>query len=141
MILTRIIITDIGTKSSVAMSVIIIIILFRFLGFLPSFLLALRLLRQKCPLCFLPPQLREFGFHLDDQHLEFLLTLFSGVSIDIAGVLFAVGPFGRIAAFKEMVVDLGDAAGTGSALAAHIGLEIGHTRLFRLGRGSFLPRL
>jgi hypothetical protein len=40
-----------------------------------------------------------------------------------------------------MVVDLTDAAGTGSALAAHVGLEIGHTRLFRLGRGSFLSRL
>lgn len=40
-----------------------------------------------------------------------------------------------------MVVDLTDAAGAGSALAAHIGLEIGHIRLFRLGRGSFLPRL
>lgn len=40
--------------------------------------------------------------------------------IDIAGVLFTVGPFGGIAAFKEMVADLADAAGTGSALAAHI---------------------
>ena len=46
-----------------------------------------------------------------------------------------------VAPLKEMVVDLGDAARAGSALAAHIGLEVGHTRLFRLGRGSFLPRL
>ena len=88
-----------------------------------------------------PLRFRNLGLHLLDQRLQLLLTLLAGVGVDIAGVLFAVGPFGRIAAFKEMVVDLGDAAGTGSALAAHIGLEVGHTRLFRLGRGSFLPRL
>ena len=79
--------------------------------------------------------------HLHDQRLQLLLALLAGVCIDIAGVLFTVGPFGRVAAFEEMAVDLTDAAGAGSALAAHVGLEIGHTRLFRLGRGSFLPRL
>ena len=82
------------------------------------------------PLCF-----RNLCFHLHDQHFQLLLALLAGVGVDIAGVLFAVGPFGRIAPFKEVVVDLTDAAGAGSALAAHIGLEIGHTRLFRLGRG------
>ena len=46
-----------------------------------------------------------------------------------------------VAPLKEMVVDLGDAARAGSALAAHIGLEVGHTRLFRRGRGSFLTQL
>lgn len=40
------------------------------------------------------------------------------MGVDIASVLFAIGPFGRIASFKEVVVDLTDAAGTGSALAA-----------------------
>ena len=79
--------------------------------------------------------------HLHDQHLQLLLALLAGVGIDIAGVLFAVGPFGGVAAFKQVVVDLGDTAGAGAALAAHIGLEVGHTRLFRLGRGSFPPRL
>ena len=54
------------------------------------------------------------------------------MGIDIAGVFLAVGPFGRIAAFKEMVVDLADAAGAGAALAAYVGLEVGHSRLFRL---------
>ena len=88
-----------------------------------------------------PLRFRNLCLHLHDQHLQFLLTLFAGVCIDIAGVLFTVGSFGRVAAFKQMVVDLADTAGTGSALAAHVGLEIGHTRLFRLGRGSFLPRL
>ena len=88
-----------------------------------------------------PLRLRNFRFHLLDQRLQLLLALLTGMGVDIAGMLFAVGPFGGIAAFKEMVVDLGDAAGAGPALAAHIGLEVGHSRLFRLGRGSFLPRL
>lgn len=57
------------------------------------------------------------------------------------GRAFTVGPFGRIASFEEVVVDFGDAAGAELALAAHVGLEIGHTRLFRLGWGSFLSRL
>lgn len=63
------------------------------------------------------------------------------MGVDIAGVLFTIGPLGRVAAFEEMVVDLADTAGTGSALAAHVGLEVGHFRLFRRGRGGFPPRL
>lgn len=108
----------------------------RLISFLPfrrspiTFALVLQSLRL-CNLC----------LHLHNQHLQLLLTLFAGVCIDIAGVLFAIGPLGGIAAFKEMVADLADAAGAGSALAAHVGLEVGHTRFFRLGRGSFLPRL
>ena len=90
---------------------------------------------------FQPLRFCDLCLHLHDQGLELLLTLLAGVGIDIAGVLFAVGPFGGLAAFKEMVVDLTDAAGTGSALAAHIGLEVGHSRLFCLGRCSFLSRL
>ena len=121
------------------MSVIFLLVLFlRLLRFLLAFL---RPLRWQRALRLLPLQLCQLCLHLYDQHLQLLLALLTGVSVDIAGVLFAVGPFGRIAAFKEMVVDLGDAAGAGSALAAHIGLEVGHSRLFRLGWGSFLPRL
>ena len=60
----------------------------------------------------------------------------SRVGVDITGVLFTGGPFGGIAAFKEMVVDFGDAVGARPALAAHVWLEIGHARLFRLGQGS-----
>ena len=63
------------------------------------------------------------------------------MSVDVAGVLFTVGPFGGVAPLEEMVVDFGNATGAGAALAAYVGLEIGHARLFRLGRGSFLPRL
>ena len=108
----------------------------RLISFLPfrrspiTFALVLQSLRL-CNLC----------LHLHDKHLQLFLALLAGVGVDIAGVLFAVGPFGRIASFKEVVVDLTDAAGAGSALAAHIGLEVGHSRLFRLGRGSFLSRL
>lgn len=116
--------------------------LFRFLRFLLAFLLTLLWLqRRERSLLFQPLRLCNFRFHLQNQHLQLLFALLAGMGIDIAGVFLAIGLFGRIEAFKEMVVDLGDAAGTGSALAAHIGLEIGHTRLFRLGRGSFLPRL
>ena len=81
-----------------------------------------------------------FLVHLHDQHFKLLLALLAGMGIDIAGGFLAIGPLWRVAPFKEMVVDLGDAAGAGSALAAYIGLEVGHSRLFRLGRGSFLPR-
>ena len=51
-----------------------------------------------------------FLVHLYDQRPELLLALLAGVGIDIAGVLFAVGPFRGITAFKEMVVNLTDAA-------------------------------
>ena len=88
------------------------------------------------PLCF-----RNLRLHLQNQHLQLLLALLAGVGVDIAGVFLAIGPLGRLAAFEEKAVDLTDAAGAGSALAAHIGLEVGHARLFRLGWGSFLPRL
>ena len=108
----------------------------RLISFLPfrrspiTFALVLQSLRL-CNLC----------LHLHDQYLQLLLALLASMGVDIAGVLFAVGPFGGVASLEEVVVDLGDAAGAGLALAAHVGLEIGHTRLFRLGWGSFLPRL
>ena len=108
----------------------------RLISFLPfrrspiTFALVLQSLRL-CNLC----------LHLHDKHLQLFLALLAGVGVDIAGVFLAVGPFGGIAPFEEVVVDLADAAGTGSALAAHVGLEFGHTRLFRRGWGSFLPRL
>ena len=117
------------------------------LAFLLRFLCLFQFLRwiQRASITFAhvfqPLRFHDLRLHLHDEHLQFLLALLAGVGIDIAGLLFAVGPFGRVAAFEEMVVDLADTAGAGSALAAHIGLEVGHSRLFRLGRGSFLPRL
>ena len=89
----------------------------------------------------LPLQFRQLSLHLDNQHLELLLALLAGVGIDIASVLFAVGPFGGVAAFEEVVIDLGDAAGAGPALTANVRLEIGHARLVRRGRDGFLPQL
>lgn len=63
-------------------------------------------------------------------------SLLAGTGVDIAGVFFTVGPFEVIAALEEMVVDLGDAAGAGTALEAHVGLEIGHARLSWAGAVS-----
>ena len=83
----------------------------------------------------------DLRLHLHDQGLEILLALLAGVGIDIAGVFFTVGPLGGVASLKETVVDLGDTASARLTLAAHIGLEIGHSRLFRRGRGRYLPRL
>lgn len=88
-----------------------------------------------------PLRFHNLRFHLHDQCLQLLLALLAGMGVDVAGVFLAVGPFGGVASLEEVVVDLGDAAGAGLALAAHIGLEIGHTRLFRLSRGSFLSWL
>ena len=50
-------------------------------------------------LCF-----RNLRFHLLDQRLQLLLALLAGVGIDIAGVLFTIGPLGGVAALEEMVV-------------------------------------
>ena len=86
-------------------------------------------------------RLRNLRLHLHNQHPQFLFTLLTGMGVDIAGVFLAIGPLGRVAPLEEMVVDLGDAAGARPALAAHLGLEVGHSRLFRLGRGRFLPQL
>ena len=57
-----------------------------------------------------PLRLLNLRFHLYNQRLQLLLALLAGVSIDITGVLFAVGPLGGIAALKEVGVDLGDTA-------------------------------
>ena len=40
-----------------------------------------------------PLRLRNLRFHLYNQRLQLLLALLAGVGVNIAGVLFAVGPF------------------------------------------------
>ena len=64
------------------------------------------------------------GVQLLDEHFQFLLTLLPGVGVDAFGVLGAVRPGGRVAALEEVVVDLGDAAGSGLSGAPHDRLEV-----------------
>ena len=62
--------------------------------FLPAFLLTLLWLqRRERSLCFQSLRFRNLRFHLHNQYLQFLLALLAGVGVNIAGVLFAVGPF------------------------------------------------
>ena len=76
------------------MSVIFLLVLFlRLLRFLLAFL---RCLRWRRPLRHQPLRFRNLCLHLHDQYLQLLLALLAGVGIDIAGVLFTVGPFGRV---------------------------------------------
>lgn len=74
------------------------------------------------------------GIQLLDEHLQLLLTLFTGMSIDAFGVLGAIWPGGRVAALEEVVVDLGDAASSRLAGAPHNRLEVGERILRRLRR-------
>lgn len=81
---------------------------------------------------FLPLQLRQLRFHLRDQHLQLLLTFLARMRIHISRVLFAVDPCRGVAPFKQVVVDLADAARSGLADFAHVGLKFndgGHIRL------------
>lgn len=70
-------------------------------------------------------QLRQLPFHLDNRRRQLFLTLLAGVGIDVAGVLFAVDPFGRVVALKQVVVDLADAARPRSAVLGAVRCE-GH---------------
>lgn len=82
----------------------------------------------------LPLQLRQLRFHLRDQHLQLLLAFLARMRIHIPRVLFAVDPCRGVAALKEMVIDLADAARAGLANLAHVGLKLddgGHIRLRR----------
>ena len=83
-----------------------------------------------------------FGVQLLDEHLQLLLTLFTGMSIDAFGVLGAVRPGGRVAALEEVVIDLGDAAGSRLAGTPHDRLEICERVLccFRRGFRHFIAQ-
>ena len=82
----------------------------------------------------LPFQLRQLRFHLRDQHLQLLLTLLARMRIHISRVLFAVDPCRGVAAFKQVVVDLADAARSGLANLAHVRLKVDDGRRIRLRR-------
>ena len=64
------------------------------------------------------------GVQLLDEHLQFLLTLLPGVGVDAFRVLGAVRPGGRVAALKEVVVNLSNAAGSRLSGAPHDRLEV-----------------
>ena len=84
------------------------------------------------PVAFLPFQLRQLRFRLCNQHLQLLLTFLARMRIHISRVLFAVDPCRGVAAFKQVVVDLADAARAGLADFAHVRLKVndgGHIRL------------
>ena len=74
------------------------------------------------PVGLLPLQLRQLRFHLRDQHLQLLLTFLARVRIHIPRVLFAVDPCRGVAAFKQVVVDLADAARSGRVDFSYVGL-------------------
>lgn len=74
------------------------------------------------------------GVQLLDEHLQFLLTLLPGVGVDAFRVLGAVRPGGRVASLEEVIVDLGDAAGSRLAGTPHDWLEVGEWILRRLRR-------
>ena len=82
----------------------------------------------------LPFQLRQLRFHLRDQYLQLLLTLLARMRIHIPRVLLAVDPCRGVAALKKMVIDLADAARSGLADLAHVGLKINDGRRIRLRR-------
>ena len=84
------------------------------------------------PVAFLPFQLRQLLFRLCNQHLQLLLTFLARMRIHIPRVLLAVDPCRGVSPFKQVVVDLADAARAGLAALAHVGLKVndgGHIRL------------
>ena len=54
------------------------------------------------------PQGLPLRVHLLNQHLQFRLALLPGVGVDAFGVLDAIRPGGGVAAFEQVVVDLGN---------------------------------
>ena len=86
------------------------------------------------PVGLLPLQLRQVRFHLRDQHRQLLLAFLARMRVDIPGVLFAVDPCRGVTAFKQVVVDLADAARSGLADLAHVRLKVNDGRRIRLRR-------
>lgn len=63
------------------------------------------------------------------------------MGVDIACVLFAVNPGGRIVALPQVWLFLRDASDARSALLALDRLEIGHAGFSALAGDGFLPRI
>lgn len=62
--------------------------------------------------------------HLRNQHFQLLLAFFTGVRVDVAGMLCSVRPYGRITPLKQVVIDLRDASGSRLSLLSHIRLKV-----------------
>ena len=69
----------------------------------------------------------HFYYHLCQQFFALFLT----VSVDVPGALFAIGPDRRVAAFPELLVDLGAASGPLLTPLAFMGLECTGSRIPR----------
>ena len=79
------------------------------------------------------------GVQLLDQHLQFLLTLFTGMGVDTFGVLGAVRPSGGVTALKQVVIDLGNTPSAGLPGLSQHRLEVRSQVLLCLC--GFLPHL
>ena len=65
------------------------------------------LIRRSNAPCMVPQGL-PLRVHLLDQHLQLRLAFLLGMGVDAFGVLGAVRPGGGVAAFEQVVIDLGD---------------------------------
>ena len=101
------------------------------LSFLPLWQLHVDFAKIHQSLCFC-----NFCLHLHDQYPQLLLAFLASVGVDVAGVLFAIRPFGRIAPFKEMVFDLTDAARSGRVDFSYVGLGWKTTMIDAFGCGA-----
>ena len=101
------------------------------LSFLPLWQLHVDFAKIHQSLCFC-----NFCLHLHDQYPQLLLAFLASVGVDVAGVLFAIRPFGRIAPFKEMVFDLTDAARSGRVDSSYVGLGWKTTMVDAFGCGA-----
>ena len=101
------------------------------LSFLPLWQLHVDFAKIHQSLCFC-----NFCLHLHDQYPQLLLAFLASVGVDVAGVLFAIRPFGRIAPFKEMVFDLTDAARSGRVDFSYVGLGWKTTMVDAFGCGA-----
>ena len=101
------------------------------LSFLPLWQLHVDFAKIHQSLCFC-----NFCLHLHDQYPQLLLAFLASVGVDVAGVLFAIRPFGRIAPFKEMAFDLTDAARSGRVDFSYVGLGWKTTMVDAFGCGA-----
>ena len=90
----------------------------------PDLLLRLgELIRRSDAPCLVPQGL-PLRVHLLDQRLQLRLALLPSVGVDAFRVLGAVRPGGGVAAFKQVVIDLGNTPGARLSLSSQHWLEV-----------------